>query len=1620
MATTSYICQGIKVADQNVDHITVEVYLDQALTNIVSSKTSTATWDGSQYTVQDTPLVFTGLTAGTTYYMRAGAVAKASGAVTWSATYSTSSGVITVPTTTFSGTFTATVSGVTYDVTPASAPTTVDHYEAYWVKDGSTPLSNVHPMWSGSVDSSGNFTFFVGGKAGDSISAYVRTIGVGPGEVQAWEPLGGAIAVATEYTGTITGTFTGAVDSTATIDGVSAGSVVTSSITGTNVNLCPDSAFKFGPTTYWPNNINATYTAMGILNGAGANGGNALVYTLNGSNPPTQIGQGSFPISVTSQVYTLSGSVSVPSGCTVSNAEWHLLRADTLAELGNTPTQSSGTSGRSQAQISIPAGVSTVIIVPHWYGSGPSGEQVLFSCPQLEAGSVMTSYKDSLIDNQTGGLASTVPIQLPSGTLSPVGIGDAHARLVDAIPTKGTIHNTLIVSGSGTAVSTIDTSAVTGTQRNLVPDSDLKYPAAFWSTNNGSAPASATTLVQAAGGNAWKVYEPATAWGTNSWVLQQSAAFAVKSGVTYTASLYIDATNGTPNGCLQINAPGDTILEFQAAGAAGRVSGQFTPTADGTAVLYGGVRAGSTPSGKFVLVSQPQVEVGSVMTAYRPNALDDMTGGLPSGMPIQEDTGSLSTVNLGLQHRFNRLAIPGANQLAGGNTITGITRTQIELQELHDRASNLLYSQTEFDGRNNIYSVAEGAQPLAEVHDRAIGNLYDHTHLMGTSGVSGVGKTALLLGDLHDRVSATIGGSGASGLDNVDDGTDYRRTAAWSSHGNLAQNAGFEVSATLPPAGWLINGAPTLSWDTTTQLAGHTRSLKVNSPSWVNSIQQTVTASAGDVFLYRVTLHYISGTQWPQVYVGFIGYPGGVWTSLGSLASQQTGSTSFVTLVGSCTAPANTAFAGIIIAPTYSTGATDGVYEVGEVVFMRLPSYDTEIWEDPSGGEYLRMPRLNMDANRRGLIDFSQSGHLGKSLANMPDDAGSSRYAVLAIDTNRRPIIDGASSHVNWTQDYLPNGNDYHRTAAWSSHGNLVQNAGFEVSATLPPAGWGINSSPTLSWDTTNQLSGHTRSLIVNAADWGHSIYQQVTASEGDVFLYRVTLKYISGTQWPEVYIGFIGFPGGVWTSLASLAVQQQGSTTFGTVTGSATAPANTAFASLIIAPTYSTGASDGVYEVGEAVFVRMRGYGSEVYDDGANGFYRLAHVASDNTLHVSSAMNNQGSIQPTTFTGSITPSFSGLTQTTTITAGSIIRPDSNTNPSSTISVPASAPSTTTWNGVAFAYPPTPGSGTVYNWYGGCVYWNLNTSSIAILEISGPTNVSQSSWSPSQAEIASAFSDGLISLLIGFTFSTTATSGVGGGDGSGGGGNTGCPVEDQPIETRDRGTVLARDLHDGDYIETPRGWETVRIGPMFREQAVEVCFTQGEPIRVNESHFVYKDKRPVLAYACEPGDKLDGKGGPLTIEVASVTPIGEQWIVPIEVPGTTYCLGPVCHNVTYPGSCPEKAQPVLTQTRGIVAAADVESGECIDTPRGWEPVTVGKPFRAEAVQLTFDDGGSVTVHERHVVYEAGHPVQLATCHPGEKLTLGTVKSVRHIGEHEIVPFIVPGSTYNLWTGVRSC
>lgn len=207
---------------------------------------------------------------------------------------------------------------------------------------------------------------------------------------------------------------------------------------------------------------------------------------------------------------------------------------------------------------------------------------------------------------------------------------------------------------------------------------------------------------------------------------------------------------------------------------------------------------------------------------------------------------------------------------------------------------------------------------------------------------------------------------------------------------------------------------------------------------------------------YDSTGAYISqeGAEWTQPAGGSMTVP------VGATIHAPANATSYkVYCLGLCT---NQSGASITTNSAWAGLSFDDVF------VYHVTSLDNEVSD---GATYQRMPTANMDANRRALIDFTQSahvgkhlgnipddltsnryavyeidanrrpyidftqtGHVGKSLANIPDDASSARYAVQAVDSNRKAIIDLSQAHLNKTLDYLPDGPS---RAALAAHGVL-------------------------------------------------------------------------------------------------------------------------------------------------------------------------------------------------------------------------------------------------------------------------------------------------------------------------------------------------------------------------------------------------------------------------------------------------------------------------------------------------------------------------------------------------------------------------------------------------------
>ncbi len=177
---------GLKTAARHVSHMVVECYSNSSLSTLVGQATSPVQWDGS-FNVQKEYIQFSGLTLGATYWMRCGVVAPY-GLITWSSVYSLVAGSTTGPNPTYAGTAIATTSGVSYDLILSNVPADIDHYEAIWTKNGTTPANDAKPMWTG-PSVSNHIQFFAGGKPGETVTAFVRAINTAHIPQKPWKQL---------------------------------------------------------------------------------------------------------------------------------------------------------------------------------------------------------------------------------------------------------------------------------------------------------------------------------------------------------------------------------------------------------------------------------------------------------------------------------------------------------------------------------------------------------------------------------------------------------------------------------------------------------------------------------------------------------------------------------------------------------------------------------------------------------------------------------------------------------------------------------------------------------------------------------------------------------------------------------------------------------------------------------------------------------------------------------------------------------------------------------------------------------------------------------------------------------------------------------------------------------------------------------------------------------------------------------------------------------------------------------------------------------------------------------------------------------------------------------------
>lgn len=203
-----------------------------------------------------------------------------------------------------------------------------------------------------------------------------------------------------------------------------------------------------------------------------------------------------------------------------------------------------------------------------------------------------------------------------------------------------------------------------------------------------------------------------------------------------------------------------------------------------------------------------------------------------------------------------------------------------------------------------------------------------------------------------------------------------------------------------------------------------------------------------------------------------------------------------------------------------------------------------------------------VDPNKKALIDFTQTGHTGKSLANIPDDPTSTRYAVGAIDGNRRALIDfSQSAHVNKTLDYIGDTGHYIRQPVTGIAVD-IPNASFaqpvDAAGNIPAwslTAGGVNAS----WYLNTSHGGNAELRSYVGAYAVAACNKQFSVKPGDSVWVGVMCVSLSGTSCGAVLRWFNAAGSAVGTQMNVLTT----SGSMGLVQNSAVAPSGAAYFTL-------------------------------------------------------------------------------------------------------------------------------------------------------------------------------------------------------------------------------------------------------------------------------------------------------------------------------------------------------------------------------------------------------------------------------------------------------------------------
>lgn len=605
-----------------------------------------------------------------------------------------------------------------------------------------------------------------------------------------------------------------------------------------NTNLVSDSNFQNSPFTnstitgkassssYWIfNGIDGSSFYIG--KGQASDGSNYWAFT-SAASASSRYGY-SLPIAVkTGQTYVVSlyADARNVTGSTLPGVGVYDFTSGTVGSSLTFATQTAGSFGRIQTSWTATAGVTQVVILPATFActinsstSGGAPGFLVLANPQFELSPTTPGYASpykpttgvlfdgttdyntapgaivrriapnsglSLNDASTGGPGPiTGNIPHPNNSLPVLRrILSSAALDVSANPGGGSTVGVAGLLPQANHDPTVILGAVTGTQKNLVPDSGIIFGSggngtSYWVTAVYWQVPIYLTIFFNVDGTGSNGFVFTSTGGTSGFVYAIAATMYLTAG-TYTISGYINATYVTSGSPIWgVGNPGLSIGYGQAtqtAGQSGRVQGTITIAASGTYVVYCDTSNCTVTIGHNLTFASPQLEAGSVMTAYQQTSNPDNAGTInhgamsPATQAAIANSGNLIQTNLvGLQQDASgTLLLPatgGSSQVfgftsghaygtsAGGDNNIVHVRVLIRALSTIPASTNPSYKIIIFNDHNdgahltyNCYTVEVGLDGSSAM------SVYVYKWVNGSNSSGGGGVLTTVLGN-HTNVT---------------------------------------------------------------------------------------------------------------------------------------------------------------------------------------------------------------------------------------------------------------------------------------------------------------------------------------------------------------------------------------------------------------------------------------------------------------------------------------------------------------------------------------------------------------------------------------------------------------------------------------------------------------------------------------------------------------------------------------------------------------------------------------------------------------------------------------------------------------------------------------------------